>query len=668
MSQDLSHQVEQSQTNEPIKNKTPQILEETAKLCEKVGDPEKAAQIRKECEDVRIATKNALRWVYNDTHGKLSEIKQELSTSAADNIIDEQEFAEIQREYEELKSVATNGNLATNTEVVKITSEDIQDKLSQDNIKFSDLSEWEKIFIENNNKLPLISEYFSYLEQKWNKGGEDMDTKIVEDYRIINKYAKTDTNILGISVESALETGESLVKILPLTFLNGAVKKQVILTTLSTIKKVSSIQGEKEQIIALLSKKWKLTHVFQDVINNNIIDSETLIDFLPVETLRDTTFMNKNYPWKAQEILARKLQKSKELLESIHRNKDTELINTYIFLNGTDEKITPIAKEIIDNDWFIDLESLHGNYEFASYAVQKNWRMYNYLHDDLKTDTRIVDTIANKGKEVFKEFIESEQLNITDIVTLNHIEEIRETYGIKASDLDSESVFADQNYIQRVKKSSRSTKLYSEQQQPSQSSETENQDSTENISSVTSNETSEKYSWKEGSNTLQSPSWKTIPLSPEDITALKSNPENLSSIVALYEEFQETHLEALYPYKEDVFTGLWNRSWLQFNAHDGEYVDEREANVLLSTILYVSTQNEKYKNIGTNLETTKAHIKREVEWVAGEENVKAAGNAENQIENSFINNFTMRNEGDAWRFNFEAFKKALKWNFNANIV
>lgn len=669
MTQGLSHQVEQSQSSEPIKNKTPQLLEDTAKLCEKVGDKEKADQIRKECEDIRIATKNDLRWVYNETYGKLAEIKQELLMWTNNNTIDEQELVEIEREYSELVKVAWWEN-EKNIKATEITSDSMQDKLSQENIKFNDLSEWEKTFIENDNKListmrlPIVSEYFSYLEQKWNQAGEDMDTKIIEDYRIIDKYAKTDTNILRISVKSALETGESLVKILPLTFLKSAAKKEVILTALSTIKKVSSIEEEKEQIIQLFSKTWKLTHVFQDIIDNKIIDSKTLVDFLPIKTLRDKTFMDRNYPWKTQEILTKKLQQSKKLLESIVTSKDTELINTYILLNGTDEEITPIVKNIIDNSWFVDLESLHGNYKFASYAVQKNWRMYNYLHDDLKTDTRIIDIIANKWKDTFKEFIESDEVNITDTVTLEHIEKARKEYWIKASDLDSESIFADQSYIERVKKSSDSIKLYREQEQLSESSESdEGITETTDISSIRSDEPTQEYSWREGENTLTSENGEEIPLSPEDISALRNNPENLESIVELFREFQDTKCEALWPYKEDMFTWLSNQWGMRFSAYDGEYIDKREANVLFSSILYVTTEKPEYKNTWINLETTKSHIKREVEWFAGEENVRRVGNAQNPIECNFIDKFTMRSTGDSWKFHHVAFAQALKWNF-----
>ncbi len=105
MSQNLSHHVEQSETSGPIKNETLKILEDTAKLCEKVWDPEKAAQIRKECEDVRMATKNALKGVYNQTHWKLAEIKQELLTGPQ-NKIDQNEIIEIRREHEELQDIA----------------------------------------------------------------------------------------------------------------------------------------------------------------------------------------------------------------------------------------------------------------------------------------------------------------------------------------------------------------------------------------------------------------------------------------------------------------------------------------------------------------------------------------------------------------------------------
>jgi hypothetical protein len=185
-------------------------------------------------------------------------------------------------------------------------------------------------------------------------------------------------------------------------------------------------------------------------------------------------------------------------------------------------------------------------------------------------------------------------------------------------------------------------------------------DMTQKISDIS---TWNKSSWTQWETEITVSNWAPIPLSAEDISMLKNDPEKREDIVKLHSEFKDTKLEALYPYKDDIFKALWNQSSIRFNAYDGWYIDQREANVLFSAILFTATEDLKYKAVGTNLEVTKAHIKREVEWIAGEENVRTEWWAENHIEESFINKYTKRKTWDKWKFKPDIFAKALKWNF-----
>lgn len=172
------------------------------------------------------------------------------------------------------------------------------------------------------------------------------------------------------------------------------------------------------------------------------------------------------------------------------------------------------------------------------------------------------------------------------------------------------------------------------------------------------------YIWVEWEDRLTSKSWKTIPLSPEDIIMLKKNPEIKDDIVWLHAEFMNTWLERMYPHKDAIFKSMWNQSWLKFNSKGWWYVDSREANELFSTILYITTENPKYKETGLSLVETKASIVRETHWVAGENNVEVTWKQGNKLEKSFIDKFTMRNRWDVWKFNYTAFSKALKWDFS----
>jgi len=169
--------------------------------------------------------------------------------------------------------------------------------------------------------------------------------------------------------------------------------------------------------------------------------------------------------------------------------------------------------------------------------------------------------------------------------------------------------------------------------------------------------------WHNWEYIFSSSEWE-IPVTMNDINALNNNPEAEVNLIHLYSNFQETWLERLWKHKDAIFKVLWNNWGLKFNSQDGWYVDTREANELFSTILYTTTQNPNYKETGLSLEETKAAIIRETHWFAGETNVEATWEQGNKLEKSFIDRFTMRNQGDEWKFKPDAFEKALKWNFS----
>jgi len=171
--------------------------------------------------------------------------------------------------------------------------------------------------------------------------------------------------------------------------------------------------------------------------------------------------------------------------------------------------------------------------------------------------------------------------------------------------------------------------------------------------------------WENGIYIFPSSAWK-IPITMDDLNALDNNPEAEANLINLYTNFLDTWLERLWPHKDAIFKSLWNNWGFKFNSQDWWYVDKTEANVLFSTILYVTTENINYKETGLSLEETKADIIRETHWITGETNIEVTWKQGNKIEKSFIDKFTMRKYGDEWRFNYTAFHKALKWDFSPN--
>jgi hypothetical protein len=171
--------------------------------------------------------------------------------------------------------------------------------------------------------------------------------------------------------------------------------------------------------------------------------------------------------------------------------------------------------------------------------------------------------------------------------------------------------------------------------------------------------------WKNWEYIFFSSVWN-IPITMEDLNALNNNPEAEVNLTNLYTNFLDTWLERLWSHKDAIFKSLWNNWGFKFNSQDGQYVDTREANELFSTILYITTENPSYKETGLSLEETKSAIIRETHWAAGETNVEKIWEQWNKLEKSFIDKFTMRDQGDEWRFNYTAFDKALRWDFSPN--
>jgi len=162
---------------------------------------------------------------------------------------------------------------------------------------------------------------------------------------------------------------------------------------------------------------------------------------------------------------------------------------------------------------------------------------------------------------------------------------------------------------------------------------------------------------------------KEIPLSREDVSIIHNNPEAESNLVDAYNIFSREWLERIWEHRDSMMQAIGNHdaTWMRFNLRDWNYIDSTEMNYLLSTILYVTTENETYRNVWLrSLEDTISQVRRETQWAFWEENTRNIGQWENKIEEAFINRFTMRNQWDEGRFNYTTFSKALKWDFSPN--
>ena len=170
-------------------------------------------------------------------------------------------------------------------------------------------------------------------------------------------------------------------------------------------------------------------------------------------------------------------------------------------------------------------------------------------------------------------------------------------------------------------------------------------------------------SWNNGRFILKTVDWDRIPVTREDIGIIYNNERAEDNLVFAYQTFKEIWFERIWEHKDPLITVLSesDMSGQKFNIRDGEYIDRRELNILLSKILYITTQDERYKSIWLSLEDTQWNIRSEINGVFWEENTRNVWEAENRIVESYMNNFTERNRWDAWRPRFEALKQALRW-------
>lgn len=103
----LQREVQESQSSEESKSETLELLEQAAQICDKFGNSEKAAEIRKDCEDVRITTIAALKGVLWETSWRLADMRYELDgpwiETLSDGQIDKNELVQIREEFDEVK-------------------------------------------------------------------------------------------------------------------------------------------------------------------------------------------------------------------------------------------------------------------------------------------------------------------------------------------------------------------------------------------------------------------------------------------------------------------------------------------------------------------------------------------------------------------------------------
>jgi hypothetical protein len=155
----------------------------------------------------------------------------------------------------------------------------------------------------------------------------------------------------------------------------------------------------------------------------------------------------------------------------------------------------------------------------------------------------------------------------------------------------------------------------------------------------------------------------SVPLSEQDKGILRMNPEKAEWIASCYRHFIDIDCEAMYPYKDDIIREISNLKWVGINAHDWDYLNDREMNLVLSTLLYVTTENEEYSTIWTDVDVTKNKFNGEILGIWWEQ---SAGKYWNPLEERFIRNFTLLDEKwDIWRFDYLAFRNAMKWSFKS---
>lgn len=176
----------------------------------------------------------------------------------------------------------------------------------------------------------------------------------------------------------------------------------------------------------------------------------------------------------------------------------------------------------------------------------------------------------------------------------------------------------------------------------------------------------ESSSW--GNFLLTTEDGRKIPVTRKDISIIHGSPEAERNLVNAYDIFQNEWLERIWQHKDSLMQAIGSNdtTGMQFNLRDGNYLNERELNYLLSTILYITTENEDYREIWLSLDDTISKVRRETQWAFWEENVRNIGQWENRLENAFINKFTLRNQWDEGRFYFSAFDKALNWDFSSD--
>lgn len=153
-----------------------------------------------------------------------------------------------------------------------------------------------------------------------------------------------------------------------------------------------------------------------------------------------------------------------------------------------------------------------------------------------------------------------------------------------------------------------------------------------------------------------------IPINDEEKTMIEANEKAKENFISFYLCFQQAGLEKIWIFRENILTSLGNIDGFAVSK-DEDYINSREANIVLSSILYTSTQNPQYQAPGDSLQITLNRLHQETHGAFGENQSPWFHSPWNKIELSFLDTFTFRESWDMYRFNQPAFEKALKWVF-----
>jgi len=664
----LSKEVQESKSSDNNKSETLRILEETARICEKFWDSEKATEIRKDCEDVRLATISALKGVMWETSWRLAEMKYELDgpgvETLSDGEIDDSEIAEIREEFKEVQEWEKENYI---NEIFEIMEE-----------KWLWLRYWAILndFFSGNYNTNISIDFVEWIKsslfQSWDIPGETL----IKMREIIFQPSLIDEVLVAKSKE----------------FWNNNIKRDNLSNLMWEFISENNITWGKNNVLA----KW-----FQEYVWDNPQEvSYILFDVKNQLSSMCSWEMNIFFEALRFEYIESKNIAVTENLWNYFRNQDIpeekqseyEAIVTQLEENG---KLREFAEEL--KKWGCSIDYIDKLKAFNEEHFWDLWIDFSFSSEDAqsilgsvieaKEAEVLVDTLGIHDQIVQLTGISSEELKTASegkdpaiaiwILLAAHYDKHPELKKLEWQLFEQLDIKRD---IQRQKITTEEIIKHAPAIYDMDEKEREELKSllmntppekinwilAEKIDEITQRpennpyiplrlEEQEKY--KEVIAQIGFTPQEVSTLTVEELQRISTNETMKDNFIHMKNTLKENNLDQLFLFRHQIFRAIWS---LDFNIMDWNYIWENELNIFLSRVAYATMWEKRLQSTPSNIDTTLNIIRwiNDPDSFSGVEDISSVWIGWGYIETEFRKKFAPK---DAWLFGFKvwAFLEAL---------